>query len=237
MADYKDNEIILNVQHLQKAYGEHQVLKDISFEVHKGKVMTVIGPSGGGKSTMLRCINLLEDPTGGEILFHDQNILDENYNIPRYRSKVGMVFQQFELFENKNVLQNCMIGQELVLKRSKAEAKKIALENLKTVGMDPYIDAKPRQLSGGQKQLLALAAVFVTEPSIIVADEPTTLLDLRNSRMLRRVFADLDVQLVVVTHDLDLVDDFERVLVIDDGVITVDDVPGVALPAYREAMA
>ena len=152
MADYKDNEIILNVQHLQKAYGEHQVLKDISFEVHKGEVMTVIGPSGGGKSTMLRCINLLEDPTGGEILFHNQNILDENYNIPRYRSKVGMVFQQFELFENKNVLQNCMIGQELVLKRSKEEAKKIALENLKTVGMDPYVDAKPRQLSGGQKQ-------------------------------------------------------------------------------------
>ena len=177
MADYKDNEIILNVQHLQKAYGEHQVLKDISFEVHKGKVMTVIGPSGGGKSTMLRCINLLEDPTGGEILFHDQNILDENYNIPRYRSKVGMVFQQFELFENKNVLQNCMIGQELVLKRSKAEAKKIALENLKTVGMDPYIDAKPRQLSGGQKQRVAIARAISMNPEILLFDEPTSALD------------------------------------------------------------
>lgn len=137
MADYENNEIILSVQHLKKSYGQHEVLRDISFDVHKGEVMTIIGPSGGGKSTMLRCINLLEDPTGGKILFHKDNILDEDYNIPKYRSKVGMVFQQFELFNNKNVLQNCMVGQELVLKRSKEEARKIAMENLKRVGMDP----------------------------------------------------------------------------------------------------
>ena len=204
MADYKDNEIILNVQHLQKAYGEHQVLKDISFEVHKGKVMTVIGPSGGGKSTMLRCINLLEDPTGGEILFHDQNILDENYNIPRYRSKVGMVFQQFELFENKNVLQNCMIGQELVLKRSKAEAKKIALENLKTVGMDPYVDAKPRQLSGGQKQRVAIARAISMNPEILLFDEPTSALDPISTLKIEDLATELKEKytIVIVTHNM-----------------------------------
>ena len=221
MADYKDNEIILNVQHLQKAYGEHQVLKDISFEVHKGKVMTVIGPSGGGKSTMLRCINLLEDPTGGEILFHDQNILDENYNIPRYRSKVGMVFQQFELFENKNVLQNCMIGQELVLKRSKAESKKIALENLKTVGMDPYIDAKPRQLSGGQKQRVAIARAISMNPEILLFDEPTSALDpemVGDVLNVMKKLAQEGMTMIVVTHEMGFAREVAtRVMFMDGG--------------------
>lgn len=223
MADYKDNEIILNVQHLQKAYGEHQVLKDISFEVHKGEVMTVIGPSGGGKSTMLRCINLLEDPTGGEILFHDQNILDENYNIPRYRSKVGMVFQQFELFENKNVLQNCMIGQELVLKRSKEEAKKIALENLKTVGMAPYVDAKPRQLSGGQKQRVAIARAISMNPEILLFDEPTSALD---PEMVGEVLetmkklAKTGLTMIVVTHEMAFAKEVsDQVLFMSDGYV------------------
>lgn len=223
MADYKDNEIILNVQHLQKAYGEHQVLKDISFEVHKGEVMTVIGPSGGGKSTMLRCINLLEDPTGGEILFHDQNILDENYNIPHYRSKVGMVFQQFELFENKNVLQNCMIGQELVLKRSKEEAKKIALENLKTVGMAPYVDAKPRQLSGGQKQRVAIARAISMNPEILLFDEPTSALD---PEMVGEVLetmkklAKTGLTMIVVTHEMAFAKEVsDQVLFMSDGYV------------------
>ena len=194
MADYKDNEIILNVQHLQKAYGEHQVLKDISFEVHKGKVMTVIGPSGGGKSTMLRC-----------------------------RSKVGMVFQQFELFENKNVLQNCMIGQELVLKRSKAEAKKIALENLKTVGMDPYIDAKPRQLSGGQKQRVAIARAISMNPEILLFDEPTSALD---PEMVGEVLetmkklAKTGLTMIVVTHEMAFSKEVsDQVLFMSDGYV------------------
>ena len=228
MADYKDNEIILNVQHLQKAYGEHQVLKDISFEVHKGKVMTVIGPSGGGKSTMLRCINLLEDTTGGEILFHDQNILDEKYNIPRYRSKVGMVFQQFELFENKNVLQNCMIGQELVLKRSKAEAKKIALENLKTVGMDPYVDAKPRQLSGGQKQRVAIARALVNQPKILLADEPTGALDSTSGEQVMELFQSLNdegVSVLMITHDSEIAAKAQRKVIIRDGIMKKEEQP------------
>lgn len=126
-----NEENILQVQHLQKKYGDHTVLKDISFDINKGEVMTIIGPSGGGKSTMLRCINLLEEPSNGKILFHGNNILDSHFDRNKFRSKVGMVFQQFNLFNNKNVLQNCMIGQEMVLGRSKEEAKKIAIENLK----------------------------------------------------------------------------------------------------------
>ena len=114
-----NEENILQVQHLQKKYGDHTVLKDISFNINKGEVMTIIGPSGGGKSTMLRCINLLEEPSNGKILFHGENILDTHFNRNTFRSKVGMVFQQFNLFNNKNVLQNCMIGQEMVLGRSK----------------------------------------------------------------------------------------------------------------------
>ena len=205
MADYENNKIILSVQHLKKSYGQHEVLRDISFDVHKGEVMTIIGPSGGGKSTMLRCINLLEDPTGGKILFHKDNILDEDYNIPKYRSKVGMVFQQFELFNNKNVLQNCMVGQELVLKRSKEEARKIAMENLKRVGMDPYIDAKPRQLSGGQQQRVAIARAVSMNPEILLFDEPTSALD---PEMVGEVLdtmkklAKTGLTMIVVTHEM-----------------------------------
>nr|WP_260212273.1 ATP-binding cassette domain-containing protein [Lactobacillus amylovorus] len=135
----ESNEVILSLKHMQKAYGNHQVLKDISCDINKGEIVTIIGPSGGGKSTTLRCINLLEEPTGGEIDFHGENILSPGYNRNTFRSKVGMVFQQFDLFENKNVLENCMIGQELVLKRSKDEARKIAMENLREVGMEPFI--------------------------------------------------------------------------------------------------
>ena len=153
----ESNEVILSLKHMQKSYGAHKVLKDISFDINKGEIVTIIGPSGGGKSTTLRCINLLEEPTDGEIDFHGENILAPGYNRNTFRSKVGMVFQQFDLFENKNVLENCMIGQELVLKRSKDEARKIALENLKKVGMDPFIKAKPQQLSGGQQQRVAIA--------------------------------------------------------------------------------
>lgn len=224
MADFSQNKVILKVDHLQKTYGEHQVLKDISFEVHKGEVMTIIGPSGGGKSTMLRCINLLEDPTGGKILFHDQNILDENYNIPHYRSKVGMVFQQFELFENKNVLQNCMVGQELVLKRSKEEARKVAMENLKKVGMDPYIDAKPRQLSGGQKQRVAIARAISMNPEILLFDEPTSALD---PEMVGEVLetmkklAKTGLTMIVVTHEMAFAKEVsDQVLFMSDGYVT-----------------
>jgi putative lysine transport system ATP-binding protein len=229
MADYENNEIILSVQHLKKSYGQHEVLRDISFDVHKGEVMTIIGPSGGGKSTMLRCINLLEDPTGGKILFHKDNILDEDYNIPKYRSKVGMVFQQFELFNNKNVLQNCMVGQELVLKRSKEEARKIAMENLKRVGMDPYIDAKPRQLSGGQQQRVAIARAVSMNPEILLFDEPTSALD---PEMVGEVLdtmkklAKTGLTMIVVTHEMTFAKEVsDQVIFMSDGLVTEKGTP------------
>ena len=171
------NKKILQIQHLQKKFGNNFVLKDISFDVTQGEILTIIGPSGGGKSTMLRCLNLLEEPYKGIINFHDENILDTSFDRNLYRSKVGMVFQQFNLFNNKNVLQNCMVGQELVLGRSKEEAKRIAIENLKKVGMEPYIEAKPKQLSGGQQQRVAIARAISMNPEILLFDEPTSALD------------------------------------------------------------
>lgn len=142
-------ENIIEINHLKKDFGKNQVLKDISLSVEKGEVVTIIGASGSGKSTLLRCINLLEIPTGGEIIYQGENVLAPKYNLPKYRTHLGMVFQSFNLFNNMNVLDNCMSGQLTVLKRDKEEAKKIAVESLKKVDMDRFLTAKPNQLSGG----------------------------------------------------------------------------------------
>ena len=152
---------ILEIRHLSKDFGSHKVLRDIDFLVHPGDVTSIIGASGSGKSTLLRCINLLETPTSGEILFHGENIMACRGGAPAYRAKVGMVFQSFNLFDNMSVLRNCMVGQTKVLKKSKAEAEENAMRYLKKVGMDPYINARPRQLSGGQKQRVAIARAMV----------------------------------------------------------------------------
>ena len=157
-------EMILEIRHLSKAFGTNLVLKDIDFSVKTGDVTCIIGASGSGKSTLLRCLNLLETPTTGEILYHGDNIVGTKVNAPKYRSRVGMVFQSFNLFNNMNVLDNCMIGQTKVLKKSKEEARKNALYYLEKVGMAPYINAKPRQLSGGQKQRIAIARALAMEP-------------------------------------------------------------------------
>ena len=203
-----NEENILQVQHLQKKYGDHTVLKDISFNINKGEVMTIIGPSGGGKSTMLRCINLLEEPSNGKILFHGENILDPHFNRNTFRSKVGMVFQQFNLFNNKNVLQNCMIGQEMVLGRSKEEAKKVAIENLQKVGMDPFLTAKPQQLSGGQQQRVAIARALASDASVILADEPTGNLDEDTAAEITGILKECAHQMnkcvIIVTHSNEL---------------------------------
>ena len=145
-------ETILEIRHLSKAFGDHQVLRDIDFTVEKGDVTSIIGASGSGKSTLLRCINLLETPTGGEILYHGKNVAGRGVNAADYRSHVGMVFQSFNLFNNMTVLENCMVGQIKVLKKNKEDARKSAMNYLEKVGMAPYINAKPRQISGGQKQ-------------------------------------------------------------------------------------
>lgn len=216
-------EPILSLKHLQKSYGQHQVLRDISFEIQPGEITTIIGPSGGGKSTTLRCINLLENPTGGEIDFHGSNILAAGYNRHAYRAKVGMVFQQFDLFENKNVLQNCMVGQELVLKRSKEEAKKIALHNLEEVGMAQFVNAKPKQLSGGQQQRVAIARAISMNPEVLLFDEPTSALDpemVGEVLAVMKRLAETGLTMVIVTHEIGFAKSIsDRILFIADGVI------------------
>ncbi|KJY59207.1 Amino acid ABC transporter, ATP-binding protein [Lactobacillus kullabergensis] len=218
------NETILSLKHIKKTFGEHQVLKDISFDINKGEIATIIGPSGGGKSTTLRCINLLEEPTAGEVDFHGENVLAPNYNHNIYRAKVGMVFQQFDLFENKNVLANCMVGQELVLKRSKDEARQIALANLKKVGMEQYVNARPSQLSGGQQQRVAIARAICMDPEILLFDEPTSALDPEMVGEVLSVMKNLattGLTMIIVTHEMAFAKEIsDQMFFISDGVIT-----------------
>ena len=154
------NEPLIQVKNLKKAFGNHEVLTDINLDVQAGEVVSIIGRSGSGKSTLLRNINLLETPTGGDILFHGKSILGDDVKLSTYRAKVGMVFQSFNLFNNMTVLQNVMVPQQTVLKRDAAAAKTHALELLKQVGMDPFVAAKPDQLSGGQEQRGAIARLM-----------------------------------------------------------------------------
>ncbi|MDU6064655.1 MAG: amino acid ABC transporter ATP-binding protein, partial [Anaerococcus sp.] len=168
---------IIEVNNLEKKFGQNLVLKDINMEVQKGEVVTIIGSSGSGKSTLLRCLNLLEEPTSGEILYKNENILDKKFDLRAYRTKVGMVFQNFNLFENKTVLDNCTLSQEKVLKISKKDAEEKAKKFLQLVGMDQYINAKPSQISGGQKQRVAIARALCMDPEVLLFDEPTSALD------------------------------------------------------------
>lgn len=196
---------IITVRHLSKSFGTHEVLKDIDFAVRPGDVASIIGASGSGKSTLLRCINLLETPTSGEILYHGTNILDHSMKKAKYRSKVGMVFQSFNLFNNMTVLKNCMIGQMKVLGRSREESRGKALEYLDKVGMSPFLNAEPRQLSGGQKQRVAISRALAMDPEVLLFDEPTSALD---PEMVGEVIdvikklAQEGMTMLVVTHEM-----------------------------------
>ena len=216
-------EELLKVEHLVKSFGTNNVLKDIDFSVNKGDVISIIGSSGSGKSTLLRCINMLEDATGGNIYFHGKNVLKGEVNEDNYRTKVGMVFQSFNLFNNLDVLENCIVGQTCVLKRKKDEAKQIALEYLSKVGMSQYINAKPRQLSGGQKQRVAIARALITSPRIILADEPTGALDSKTSlevmELLGRLNRENGVTIIVVTHESGVANSTDKIIHIKDGII------------------
>ena len=197
--------VILEVSHLKKNFGNHEVLKDIDFKVHTGDVVSVIGASGSGKSTMLRCIYLLETATGGSILYHGEDITDPKVNAPAYRAKVGMVFQNFNLFNNMTVLENCMVGQIKVAKKSKAQAREKALQFLQKVGMSAYVNAKPRQLSGGQKQRVAIARALAMDPEILLFDEPTSALDPQMVGEVLEVMTTLageGLTMIVVTHEM-----------------------------------
>lgn len=211
---------------MEKSFGANEVLKDINFKVKKGEVVSIIGSSGSGKSTLLRCINLLEEPDGGKIKYHGENILDD-VSINNYRTKVGMVFQSFNLFNNMSVLENCVIGQVKVLKKSREEAEKVAEEFLKKVGMYPFKDAKPTSLSGGQKQRVAIARSLSMNPEVLLFDEPTSALDPEMVNEVLNVMRDLaeeGLTMLVVTHEMGFARDVSnRVLFMDKGVIAEDE--------------
>jgi len=222
-------EKIIDIQHLSKSFGAHEVLKDINFSVNKGEVVCIIGSSGSGKSTLLRCINLLEKPSGGQIIYKGENILDDKHDITAYRQKLGMVFQQFNLFNNYNVLGNCVVGQVKVLKRSKEEAEKVAMKYLKVVGMDKFIHAKPKQLSGGQKQRVAIARALSMEPDVILFDEPTSALDPEMVGEVLKVMKELaesGLTMLIVTHEMEFAREVsDRIVFMDKGVIAEEGSP------------
>ncbi|WP_411169092.1 amino acid ABC transporter ATP-binding protein [Clostridium sp. MB05] len=222
-------EKVIDIKHLNKSFGTHEVLKDINFSVNKGEVVCIIGSSGSGKSTLLRCINLLEKPSGGEIIYNEENILDDNHNIYKYRTKLGMVFQQFNLFNNHNVLKNCVVGQMKVLKRSREESEKVAMKYLEVVGMGNYINAKPKQLSGGQKQRVAIARALSMEPDVILFDEPTSALDPEMVGEVLKVMKELaesGLTMLVVTHEMGFAKEVsDRVVFMNNGVIEEEGTP------------
>ena len=223
------DEMILKINHLSKAFGKHEVLRDIDFTVNKGDVTSIIGASGSGKSTLLRCINLLEIPTSGEILYHGENVAARGYNAPAYRARVGMVFQSFNLFNNMTVLENCIVGQVKVLKRSREEAKKHAMYYLEKVGMAPYINAKPRQISGGQKQRVAIARALAMDPEVLLFDEPTSALDPEMVGEVLTVMQSLaqeGMTMLVVTHEMAFARDVSNhVVYMNEGVICEEGTP------------
>ena len=230
-------ENILEIRHLVKSFGDHEVLKDISFQVQKGEVICIIGSSGSGKSTLLRCINFLEQPTGGEILYHGKNA-ETQWKRTLYNSKVGMVFQSFNLFGNMNVLENCVMGQMLVLKTSRADAEKRAVHYLEKVGMGAYRHARPAQLSGGQKQRVAIARALCMEPEILLFDEPTSALDPEMVGEVLSVMQDLasgGMTMLIVTHEMSFARDVaSRVLFMDGGVILEDSPPADLFTAPKQ---
>ena len=230
-------EEILKISHLSKSFGTHEVLRDIDFEVCKGDVVSIIGASGSGKSTMLRCINLLEEPGGGQILFHGEDITDPKMNVPAYRAKVGMVFQSFNLFNNMTVLDNCIIGQVKVAKKNKEEAHESAVHYLRQVGMESFMNAKPRQLSGGQQQRVAIARALAMEPEILLFDEPTSALDPQMVGEVLNVMEELareGLTMLVVTHEMAFAHDVSsHVIYMSDGVIEEEGTPDQIFGAPR----
>ena len=223
------SENILEIRHLSKSFGNHEVLRDIDFDVKKGDVISIIGASGSGKSTLLRCVNLLETPTSGQILYHGADVAGRSVKAAEYRSHVGMVFQSFNLFSNMTVLQNCVVGQVKVLKRDKKTAAEHAMHYLEKVGMAPYIHARPRQISGGQKQRVAIARAMAMDPEVLLFDEPTSALDPEMVGEVLSVMQDLareGMTMLVVTHEMAFARDVStRVVYMNSGVICEQGAP------------
>ena len=226
-----DKQKVIEIKNIRKDFGNRTVLKDVNFNVHEGEVVSIIGSSGSGKSTLLRCINLLETPTSGQILIHGKDVLNGDVPLVELREKVGMVFQQFNLFNNLSVLDNCVIGQMKVLKRTRQEAEKVAKKFLGKVGMSRFINAKPNQISGGQKQRVAIARALSMEPEVLLFDEPTSALDPEMVGEVLKVMKDLaksGLTMIVVTHEMDFAHDVSsRVVFMDQGIILEDDKPEI----------
>ena len=217
------SETVISIKDLSKSFGDHEVLRKIDIDVHSGEVICIVGSSGSGKSTLLRCINKLEKQTSGKILYHDKEVRNVQKDINDYRSKVGMVFQSFNLFNNMTVLQNCMLCTRRVLHLPKQEAFDRAITHLKAVGMAPYINAKPSQLSGGQKQRVAIARSLCMNPEVLLFDEPTSALDPELTGEVLKVIRSLSEQhmtMIIVTHEMAFARDVAgRVIFMDGGVI------------------
>jgi len=220
---------MISIQHLSKSFGDNEVLKDVNIEVAKGEVVVVLGPSGSGKSTMLRCINLLEKPTGGHIFIEGKEITDPKTDVNKLRERVGMVFQQFNLFPQLTALKNVMLAQRKVLKRSKEEAERIAQFELDRVGLGDRADYFPAQLSGGQQQRVAIARALAMEPHVMLFDEATSALDpelVRGVLDVMRSLAEEGMTMVVVTHEMQFAKDVaDRVIFMEGGVVVEEGTP------------
>ena len=227
--DAMSNEVVVRIEGLQKAFGDNVVLRNIDLEVHRGEVVVVLGPSGSGKSTMLRCVNLLETPTGGKIIFEDEEITAKGVDINKVRARLGMVFQSFNLFPHLTAKKNVMLAQQKVLKRSKEEAEKIAIERLTEVGLAERVDYKPSQLSGGQQQRVAIARALAMDPHVMLFDEATSALDPELVRDVLSVMKNLAAEgmtMIVVTHEMGFARDVaDRVIFMDGGVIVEEGTP------------
>lgn len=228
---------MIEIRSLYKNFGKLEVLKGVSLNISKGEIVSIIGSSGSGKSTLLRCMNLLEVPNSGEIIVDGKNINDKSVNIDNVRKDIGMVFQSFNLFENMNVLKNCMIAQTKVLKRSKEEAKEVAISYLKKVGMEDFIYSDTRSLSGGQKQRVAIARALCMNPSIMLFDEPTSALDPEMVGEVLDVIKSLThdgMTLVIVTHEMAFAKEIsDRVVFMDDGIILEEGTPSMIFEAPK----
>ena len=224
---------IISIRSLKKSFGSNEILKGVNYEINEGDVACIIGPSGSGKSTFLRCINLLERPDSGEIIYEGKNVLSEEYNVNQYRAKVGMVFQQFNLFNNLNVLENCIIGPVKVLKKDPTESKKLAMKFLSQVRMSGFAEAKPKQLSGGQKQRVAIARALTMNPKVLLFDEPTSALDPETVGEVLKVMkslASLGLTMIIVTHEMAFAKDVSnKIAFMDGGVICEEGSPNEIL--------
>lgn len=225
----QDNQVLFEIKDLCKSFGDNLVLDHISTEIRKGEVVVIIGPSGSGKSTFLRSLNLLEEPTGGSITFEGLNITDPKCNINKYRQKIGMVFQHFNLFPHKTILENMTLAPMKLLKKTKEEAESQAMELLRRVGLEEKANAYPSQLSGGQKQRIAIVRSLCMNPDVILFDEPTSALDPEMVGEVLNVMRDLAKQgmtMAVVTHEMGFAKEVgTRVMFIDEGQIKEENTP------------